>query len=218
MEEQTNEFFEHIQNVSHRVKYKKVDINIILDTSLTKNDLAIYLAILKNVNFDDTFTKITNKDITKITGIAQCKQGISIDKLITKGYIYSRLGDNCIEYIVMGIEDKFIKLPLEYFDGLKSNVKSFVRTLRYLSLSKGNDKLPSFKICNTHTKISREEYRELKKIGVITNDVVLYESLKQRCYKKSMKGIIKLNPTLNHLKGKTLEEQIDGLLGTFDKN
>ena len=200
------ELYDHINNVTFGSKYKKVDTDIILDTELTKNDLAIYLAILRYVDYNGEHTKITGKIITSITGVAQCAQGKSIEKLTTKGYIYSQIGDNCVEYIVGDIGDKYMRLRLDHFSGLRDNVKDFVRKLRYLSLSQGNDRLPSKAICNKRTYISREEYKILKTYND-KSDVELYESL---CIKGSKE--VKKKVSVIALNG-SLDEQLDALLG-----
>ena len=202
----TNEYYEHVQYVTHRTKYKKVDTDIILDTELSKNDLAIYLAILRYVDFNGQHTKITGKDITGITGIQQARQGKSLDKLILKGYIFSQVGVNCIEYIVGDLGDKYTRLRLDYFDSLKTNVKDFVRKLRYISLSNGNDRLPPRAVCNQRTNITKEEYRILKTYES-NSDIDLYDSLQIKGSKEVKKkvSVIALNGSL--------DEQLDALLG-----
>ena len=208
------ELYEHIMYVTDKEKYKKLDRQIILDAELSKNDLAIYLAILKSVNYDETFTKVTHKNITNITGIAQPNQGKSLNKLQDKGYIYSQLGDNCIEYVLGSASKKYIRLPLSYFSGLKHDVKSYTRKLRYISLSNGNNVLPTKAICNKYTDVSREEYKILKSYES-SSDVDIYESLQMTTSNevKKQSKVIALKQNDPRLEGLTVDQQLDALLG-----
>lgn len=209
-----NELYNHINSVTFGSKYKKVDTDIILDTDLTKNDLAVYLAILRCVSYDGLHTKITNKYITHYTGIAQCRQGKSIDKLLEKGYIFQQQGENCYEYIIADISDKYMRLRLDYFTNLKGNIKDYTRKLRYLSLSNGNDRLPKLSACNKRTYISREEYKILKTYESKT-DVDIYESLYNNDSNDGLMSndVITLSNMRNDVRDDiSLDEQLDQLL------
>lgn len=204
----------HTLEVTYDKKYKKVCKDIVLDTELSKNDLAIYLAILRCTNFDNTYTKITGAMITSITGIAQPNQRKSLSKLEEKGYIFWQGVNSSIEYVLGDISKRYIRLPLNYFSGLKHDINNYVRKLRYLALSSGNDGLPKLATCNRHTNISREEYRILKTYESKT-DVDIYELLKitgSNKVKKQSKPIasnIDKNVVKNDI---SIDEQLDELL------
>lgn len=205
----------HTLEVTYNRKYKKVCKDIVLDTELSKNDLAIYLAILRCTNFDNTYTKITGAMITSITGIAQPNQRKSLSKLEDKGYIFWQGVDSGIEYVLGDISKRYIRLPLEYFGGLRNDINNYVRKLRYLSLSSGNDGLPKLSTCNRQTKISREEYRILKTYEN-SRDVKLYESLQMTTSNKVKKQsrVIASDIDKNVVKNDiSIEEQLDQLLG-----
>lgn len=212
--EHNNELYEHIIDVTNERKYKKIDIDVILDTELTKNDLAVYLAILRCVDYSGLHTKITNKYITHYTGIKQQDQSRSIDKLLSKGYIYSQVGENCYEYIIADLGPKYMRLRLDYFTNLKGNIKDYTRKLRYLSLSNGNNRLPKLSICNKRTYLSREEYKVLKSYESQT-DVEVYESLYINDSKEVSKrsDAIMRTDLFEELRSDlSIDEQLDNLL------
>lgn len=209
-----NELYDHINSVTFGSKYKKVDTDIILDTELSKNDLAVYLAILRCVSFDGLHTKITNKYIKHYTGISQPNQVRSIDKLIDRGYIFRIESENCYKYVIAELGDRFIKLRLDYFTNIREDVKGFVRKLRYLALSNGNNTLPKLSTCKQRTYLSRDEYRFLKTYESKL-DVEIYESL----YNNDSNKVSKQNDAIipskmrNDLRNDiSIDEQLEQLL------
>jgi len=208
-----NEYHNHIQEVTgNKVKYKKIDIDVLLDPQLTKVEINIYLAILKLVNYNGEFTRITNKEITRVSGIGQNKQYKYINKLIELGYIYSEIMDGAYGYIIGEQSDKYIRLPLNYFN-MKADKKEFVKKLKYLSLSNGNNTLPTYNTCYKKSYLTREEYNLLKKYND-TYDVDIYESLKMTTsneVKKESK-VIASKVSNTSLEGMNIDAQLDALL------
>ena len=213
MENILNEYFEHINEITTTNNYKKVDIDIILDTELTKNDLAVYLAILRAVNFNGNHTVITNKTITKYTGIKQDKQSRHIEKLMNKGYVYRMPSNGGYKYIVGEISNRFIKVTLDGFNNLESNVIDYTRKLRYLALSDGNDQLPSKATVDKRFPTTRQEYRIMKSYSS-DSDVDIYGSLVLTASNevKNKSSVIALERNDPRLEGMSIDEQLDSLL------
>ena len=210
----TVELYEHITEVTQGVHYKKINKEVILDGELSWNDLGIYLALQFACSFEkkeqELWTSISNKKITQISGIEQKRQHLSLSKLEKKGYIERRLGRYGYEYKTIIISKNYLRLPLCHLEGLKKDVRSYVRKLRYITLSNGNNILPSLKTCQSNMKITKPEFYILKKIGEeFGEDVEIYDSLKSNAKEGSSKHreIIKLRAQQN----KTLEDITIGI-------
>ena len=174
---ENRELYKHIVEVTKGAKSKKVNVEVLLDTELTKGDVAIYLAIVRMSKANAEYTKVTGRDIYKITGIQQPKQSVNIKNLLEKNYISRKKSDNNgLEYKIMGVGT--LKLRLDYFNGLHKNVISYVRRLRYIALTQGQDALPTYWHLNNrdNIKLSREEYRQLRRYDRVS-DVEVYDSL-----------------------------------------
>jgi hypothetical protein len=146
--------------------YKKIDNKIVLDLELTKNDLAIYLAIVKHSSFKKGFMqRIHHVAIQNITGITQSNQVRSIKKLEDKKYITTSKVLGCTTgYSINMNPSKYLIVKMEQLNSSSSVIKH-IRTLRGIVLSSGNNRIPSFKAsekkCNG--KLSLKEWREIKK-------------------------------------------------------
>tara|TARA_R110002050_G_C8865007_1_gene507708 strand:- start:112 stop:744 length:633 start_codon:yes stop_codon:yes gene_type:complete len=179
MENLTSEFFSYIKEevINSEEIYKRLDYQIVFDNRLTKTDLAIYLAILKESSFKDMFKHISHKVITEITGVAQPNQARAIDKLEELGYIEIQTGQGK-EYKVNIPASNFLALSLESFDGLYKNVKNYIRNLKSLMLSNGNNKVPSIETCRKKLgKLNFREYKEYQAITNILDDIEIYKEL-----------------------------------------
>lgn len=152
--------------------YKKIDLDIILDSELTINDLSIYLAIVKSSSFKNYFKEISHKNISNICGVIQSDQIRSTQKLKEKGYIKVICSDgNSNSYKIDVNPSKYIPLRLEQFDGLLQK-KIYIRRLRGLALSYGNNIIPNFKTAlnKFNGKLTRVEFKKIKKTYYYDND------------------------------------------------
>jgi len=170
------ELYDRIEEVTQGQKYKKVDERIILDEELSVNDKAVYLAILFGTSFDGKPQEIGHKRITKITGIAQNNQHMSIKRLESKLYINVSSGEYGYAY-TENRPKNFLKLPLKAFECIAGDRRNYILRLMYIMLSDGNDQLPTFKTCKEKLpKLNRQKYRQLKSLE-IDLDADIYDSL-----------------------------------------
>ena len=128
-------------------KYYKLDHKIILDNRLTRNDICIYVAILRVANFNNNFTQISGDMIKTLTGIHKSKQGVSVDRLESLGYIEVELQFSKAYKICDPNPKRFEMLKMKQVELMKQDKTQFVRSLKYLVLANGNNILPSIKVC-----------------------------------------------------------------------
>jgi uncharacterized phage protein (TIGR02220 family) len=176
-----SELFIHIDRtiISNKgVKWRKGFFNAIFDNELTRNDLVVYLSILKENYFLDQMWSIRQNKLVETTRIKQSNIGLHTSKLVEKGYIDMKEGFN-FSYSVKEQNGKFLSLTKEHFKGLSINKKLYIDTLRLIVLSSGNDTLPPMKNCKKRfPKIDKRYYKVLKDLRQGRSDVQLYESLK----------------------------------------
>ena len=155
-------FFQFLNEYFRELKYKKIDKEVILDFSLSKRDLSIYLAIVHESSFSRDWREISHHSIMNLTGVSQPNQSVAIKRLLEKNYLEVREGNKYNQYKIKRNPKKYFRLGLEQFEGLK-NYKLFTRRLRTLVLSNGNENIPSLKrckeICN---KITYKERRAIE--------------------------------------------------------
>ena len=160
------------------VKFRKLFHNVILDSTLTTNDIAMYLSILKENYYLNKNRWYSQKRLSKTTKIAQPNISNHVKQLESKGYIGYKRGFKS-SYSVKSQGSKFYPLTSEHLEGLSVNKKLFIDMLRLLILSSGNDKLPPIKTCKKRfTKLSYRYYNEIKELRQGRTDIELYESLK----------------------------------------
>jgi len=194
-------FKEEIKNTDTGI-YKNLEHKIVLDPRVSKNELAIYLSILKESSFNGAFKAISHKVITNTTGILQPNQGKLIDKLESLGYIELRFNESR-EYKIVSSGEPHLPMKLEHFNGIKGDIKNYVNKLRVVILSNGNDKIPSYKKClDSLGKWSRRQHGEIVSSFDGMLDVEIYESLKL--------GNVKFKSESKT--EKTLEEQLDEIM------
>jgi uncharacterized phage protein (TIGR02220 family) len=176
-----SELFIHIDRtiISNKgVKWRKGFFNAIFDNELTRNDLVVYLSILKENYFLDQMWSIRQNKLVETTRIKQSNIGSHTSKLVEKGYIDMKEGFNFF-YSVKEQNGKFLSLTKEHFKGLSINKKLYIDTLRLIVLSSGNDTLPPMENCKKRfPKMEKRYYKVLKDLRQGRSDVQLYESLK----------------------------------------
>jgi uncharacterized phage protein (TIGR02220 family) len=160
------------------IKFRKLFHNVILDSTSTTNDIAIYLGILKENYYLNKNRWYSQKRLGETTRIAQPNITKHVKELEIKGYIGFKTGWKS-SYSVKSQNNKFYPLTCEHFEGLGINKKIYIDTLRLIILSSGNDKLPPMKTCQKRfTKMEKRYYKILKELRQGRSDVELYESLK----------------------------------------
>jgi uncharacterized phage protein (TIGR02220 family) len=176
-----SELYIHINRtiISNKdVKWRKGFFNAIFDNELTRNDLVVYLSILKENYFLDRMRSIRQNKLVETTRIKQSNIGSHTSKLEEKGYIGMKEGFN-FSYSVKDKKVKFLPLTREHFKGLSINKKLYINTLRLIILSSGNDTLPPLENCKKRfPKMEKRYYKVLKDLRQGRSDIQLYESLK----------------------------------------
>jgi len=167
-------------NRSQNELYKKVDYKVVLDGRLTTNDVAVYLSILKAISYTEGYkTKISSQYIKDSCGIVRQSQTKSLQRLNDAGYLEVTAGRYENAFTLKNLNPKhFLPIKLSQFDGLKNNKKEYVRRLRGIILSNGNNKIPSYKVCLKNIgKLTIKEYRKIKSAYQIDNNSQLHEEL-----------------------------------------
>ncbi|MBO6881450.1 hypothetical protein [Winogradskyella sp.] len=163
--------------------FKKIDYDVILNGSLSINDKAVYLAILRYISFTKTYkTKIASSQIEDITGIIQQNQTKSIKKLMDVGVI-SVFGSRFENTFLLTKEPKtFLPIKLEQFEGIKYYRKNYIRRLTGIMLSNGNNQIPTYRTCLK--KMGKLTVRELQKIKSIYNGEYEFDDIDIENYKR----------------------------------
>tara|TARA_R110000796_G_scaffold177095_1_gene293993 strand:- start:288 stop:944 length:657 start_codon:yes stop_codon:yes gene_type:complete len=172
------ELFTRTTEILNEEQNKPIPHNVILDSDLTRNDLAIYLAIQYSTNFSGTLRDVKSDKIETISGVLQPNQGKSLDILETKGYIIRMASDNCYAYAIPEKEydEKFLILSLSSMATMRNDVKEYVSKLKCLVLANSNSTIPSYKMCKEY--VSRYEYIQLKKIEQAYESAIeMYDSI-----------------------------------------
>jgi uncharacterized phage protein (TIGR02220 family) len=160
------------------IKFRKMFHNIILDSKLTTNDIAIYLSIIKENYYLNNSRWYSQERLSKTTRIAQPNITKHVKELESKGYIGFKRGFKS-SYSVKTQPSKFLPLTCKHLEGLSVNKKLYVDTLRLIILSSGNNTLPPLKVCKKRfTKMEKRYYKKLKDLRQGRSDVQLFESLK----------------------------------------
>jgi uncharacterized phage protein (TIGR02220 family) len=207
-----SELFIHIDRTilsNKGIKWRKGFFNAIFDNELTRNDLVVYLSILKENYFLDQMWSIRQNKLVETTRIKQSNIGSHTSKLEEKGYIDIKEGFN-FSYSVKEQNGKFLLLTQEHFKGLSINKKLYIDTLRLIILSSGNDTLPPLENCKKRfPKMEKRYYKVLKDLRQGRSDVQLYESLKDfkvvqpiatSTLSESVKmGLVETTPTKNEV-------------------
>jgi hypothetical protein len=171
-----NEYHIHVSEAMMGQKYYKLDHKIILDKRLTRNDICIYIAIVRLANFEDDYTEITGATLKSVTGILESAQGISVDKLESLGYIEVELRFSKAYKITNSKPKRFEMLSAKQIKLMKEDKIQFIRSLKYLILANGNNMLPSIRACKLKTDISKTEYYKLRNMEQYA-DTDIYDNL-----------------------------------------
>ena len=170
----------HLQETifsNKKIKFRKLFHNVILNSKLTTNDIAMYLAILKENYYINRSRWYSQKRLAITTNIKQPNITKHVEKLEREGYVDFKLGFKS-SYIVKSQKEQFLPLTCKHLEGLNINKKLFVDTLRLLILSSGNDALPPLKACKRRfSKMERRYYKRLKDLRQGRSDVQIYDSL-----------------------------------------
>jgi hypothetical protein len=144
--------------------FKKIDYSVILNSLLTVNDKAVYLAILYCISYTKNYkTKISSSLIESISGIIQQSQTRSIKKLTDAGIIevFGSRYEN--KFLIIKEPRNFLPIKLEQFDNLKYNRKEYIRRLTGIILSSGNNQIPEYKTClKKMKKLTNREFKKIK--------------------------------------------------------
>lgn len=145
--------------------YKAIDEDIILNDSLSINDKAVYLGILKFASFTKNYkTKISSSEIESACGVKRQSQTKSIKKLKNTGLIQV-FGSRYENRFIIKPTKKFLPIRLNSLGGLKFNRKYYIRLLTGIILSNGNNCIPMYKTCKKRiAKLTKVEYQKIKSI------------------------------------------------------
>ena len=212
MEKNKVELFERMDYIRRSEKNIPIPHMVLFDNELTKNDIAIYIAIKYSTNFDETKTLVNHKKITKLTGILQPNQSQYIDRLESKRYIIRESSADGFEYSVVGFGDgyKFTTLSFTSVENMTNDTKLFVNKLTYLALSSGNNRMPTYATCQDKLgKLSRRRYKSIKDSAMgIEEDVDIYDSLSHTASKE-----LSIEDSGNTLNVDNNSLELEGLLG-----
>lgn len=172
------ELFTRTRELLNEEQNKPIPYSIILDSELTRNDLAIYLAVQHATNFNGTLKDLKSDRIEFISGVLQPNQGKSLDKLEAKGYILRMASDNCYAYAIpeKDYDEKFLVISLSSMTTMRRNVKEYISKLKCLVLANSNSTIPAYKKCKQY--VSRYEYKQLKQIELTYESAIdMYDSI-----------------------------------------
>lgn len=147
--------------------HKKVYKNVLLDPTLTFTDLSVYMAILYYSSITKGYyQKISSENIKDIIGINKDVQSPSIKKLEEKGVIGVRRNRFESKFCIIEMDSQYLPLFTSQFKGLKTDNKLYLRRLKGIFLSSGNESIPTYNTCkkNMHGKLTRPEYNRMKQV------------------------------------------------------